>query len=408
MPGANVVNLAVVIGQRLRGAPGAVAAVAGLLVGPSILVIALALAYRSLAGTALVHNALEGTAAAAVGLLIAMGLASARQVAQGNRPIAAAARCTAAAALAILVAVFRPRRSAAPADGADRVVSRAAQHCVDATSPPRRHRWTRPMTDDGRTLAALVFVFVPLSLVSVGGGPAIFAEMQNQAVVVQGWTTEREFADLFAISRAAPGPGVLLVTLIGWNAAGWLGALVASLAFFLPSSLLIYGAARVWNRYRGSRWHAAVEAGFAPIAAGLVFAGAACDPPVGERRPPDLGRRHSGRGGPILAAEPASARTARHRCVRVRSLRPRDMTRGDSCCRRASRRRSSTRLAEVCPSPHRTNQLASGVTMPVMRMPPSMSAPTPVWNWMMVSFPTCTKLISPGVPEKAFCPMKVN
>jgi chromate transporter len=66
----------------------------------------------------------------------------------------------------------------------------------------------------------------------------------------------------------------LLVTLIGWNAAGWMGALVASLAFFLPSSLLIYGAARVWNRYRGSRWHAAVEAGVAPIAAGLVFAGA--------------------------------------------------------------------------------------------------------------------------------------
>ena len=129
------------------------------------------------------------------------------------------------------------------------------------------------MTDDGRTLAALAFVFVPLSLVSVGGGPAIFAEMQNQAVVVHGWTTEREFADLFAISRAAPGPGVLLVTLIGWNAAGWLGAIVASLAFFLPSSLLIYGAARVWNRYRGSRWHAAVEAGLAPIAAGLVFAG---------------------------------------------------------------------------------------------------------------------------------------
>jgi chromate transporter len=80
MPGANVVNLAVVIGQRLRGAPGAVAAAAGLLAGPSVLVITLALAYRSLAGAALVHKALEGTAAAAVGLLIAMGIVSARQV----------------------------------------------------------------------------------------------------------------------------------------------------------------------------------------------------------------------------------------------------------------------------------------------------------------------------------------
>jgi chromate transporter len=98
--------------------------------------------------------------------------------------------------------------------------------------------------------------------------------MQHQAVVVHGWMTQREFADLFAISRAAPGPGALLATLIGWQAAGWLGVLVVSLAFFLPSSLLVYATAHVWNRWRGSRLHSAVEAGLAPIALGLVLAGA--------------------------------------------------------------------------------------------------------------------------------------
>jgi chromate transporter len=120
---------------------------------------------------------------------------------------------------------------------------------------------------------ALALVFVPLSLVSIGGGPSVFAEMQQQAVFVHGWLTQREFADLFAISRATPGPGVLLVTLIGWQAAGWVGALVASLAFFVPSSLLVYGVACVWNRWRGTAWHMAIEEGFAPIAVGLVFAG---------------------------------------------------------------------------------------------------------------------------------------
>jgi chromate transporter len=129
------------------------------------------------------------------------------------------------------------------------------------------------MADDDRTLLALFAAFAPLSLVSIGGGPSVFAEMQHQAVL-HGWTTAREFADLFAISRAAPGPGSTLATLVGWKAAGWRGALVVSLAFFLPSSLLIYGAGRIWNRWRGSVWHAAVEAGFVPIAAGLVLAGA--------------------------------------------------------------------------------------------------------------------------------------
>jgi chromate transporter len=128
--------------------------------------------------------------------------------------------------------------------------------------------------DDSRTLVALVLVFAPLSLVSIGGGPATLAEMQHQAVAVHGWVTQREFADLFVLSRAAPGPGALLSTLIGWRAAGWLGAVIVSLAFFLPSSALVCLAGRFWDRWRGSDWHAALEEGFIPVAAGLVLAGA--------------------------------------------------------------------------------------------------------------------------------------
>ena len=63
------------------------------------------------------------------------------------------------------------------------------------------------MPDDTRTLLTLALVFVPLSLLSIGGGASLLADMEYQSVTVQGWTTRREFADLFAISRAAPGPG---------------------------------------------------------------------------------------------------------------------------------------------------------------------------------------------------------
>ena len=41
----------------------------------------------------------------------------------------------------------------------------------------------------------------------------------------------------------------------------------------LPSSLVVYGAARLWGRCRGSVWHAAVERGLAPVAAGLLLSG---------------------------------------------------------------------------------------------------------------------------------------
>lgn len=129
------------------------------------------------------------------------------------------------------------------------------------------------MPDELKTLLALALVFAPLSLLSIGGGASLLAEIEHQSVTVHGWTTQREFADLFAISRAAPGPGSMLTTLIGWKVAGIPGALAATVALYLPSSLLVYGAARLWGRWRGSVWHAAVERGLAPIAAGLILAG---------------------------------------------------------------------------------------------------------------------------------------
>jgi len=123
-------------------------------------------------------------------------------------------------------------------------------------------------------LWTLFVLFVPLSFLSVGGGASILAPLQHDTVEVRHWLTQRDFVDLFAISRAAPGPGSMLVTLIGWKLAGWSGALTASLAFFLPSSLLCYGFASLWNRYRHAAWHETVERGLAPIATGLILSGA--------------------------------------------------------------------------------------------------------------------------------------
>ena len=120
---------------------------------------------------------------------------------------------------------------------------------------------------------ALVTVFVPLSLVSFGGGTSILAGIQHQAVDVHHWITAREFIDLFAISRAAPGPGSMLTPLIGWQVWGWTGALIATVAIYMPCSILCYGAALIWRRHRGKRWHTALEEGLSPVGIGLVLAG---------------------------------------------------------------------------------------------------------------------------------------
>ena len=122
-------------------------------------------------------------------------------------------------------------------------------------------------------LLALIAILAPLSIASIGGAASVYAPLQYQTVDVQQWLTGQEFIDLFAIARVTPGPGTMLATLIGWKVAGLAGALVATLALFLPATVLCYAVARVWNRYRGKPWHAAFEQGLAPIGAGLLFAG---------------------------------------------------------------------------------------------------------------------------------------
>jgi chromate transporter len=123
-------------------------------------------------------------------------------------------------------------------------------------------------------LLGLILVFAPLSLVSFGGGQAIIADMQVQVVEVQGWMTAQQFADIFALSRAAPGPSTLIAALIGWQVAGFAGALVGTLAIYVPSSIVMYGAIRWWQSRADSPWRSALQRGLAPIAMGLVFAGA--------------------------------------------------------------------------------------------------------------------------------------
>ncbi len=128
------------------------------------------------------------------------------------------------------------------------------------------------MRDD--VLLTVFLVFLPLSFMSLGGGASIVAPVYQEAVEIHAWMTSRQFIDYFALSRAAPGPGAMIFTLVGWAAAGWWGALVATLTVYVPTSVLTYVVAGAWNRYRGTKIHTALERGLAPVALGLITAAA--------------------------------------------------------------------------------------------------------------------------------------
>jgi chromate transporter len=132
---------------------------------------------------------------------------------------------------------------------------------------------------DWHQLLAVIWDFLSLSLFSLGGGNTLLNEYHHMAVDQYCWLTSRQFADIYAIAEAAPGPSSMIVGLLGMGAAvkegplwGVLSGLMAELAILLPSTLLMVAAALSWNRLRHSPWRLAFERGLGPITLGILFA----------------------------------------------------------------------------------------------------------------------------------------
>jgi chromate transporter len=121
-------------------------------------------------------------------------------------------------------------------------------------------------------LLPIARVFAILSLVSIGGVNAVLPEIRRQVVDVQGWMNDTAFANLFAISHVAPGPNIIMVSLIGFQLAGLAGLLVATLAIMLPSCSLAFIAGRVVTRWSDQRWIRLLKEGLVPVALGLILA----------------------------------------------------------------------------------------------------------------------------------------
>ena len=130
------------------------------------------------------------------------------------------------------------------------------------------------MKTDGGALVTLAGFFAVLSLFAIGGGNSAVPEMHRFSVDVQHWLTDRQFADTFALAQLTPGPNLIIVALIGYHVAGVAGALVAMLAMCGPTGVFAFFVGRASDRFKQSRWHAALSHGLVPVTVGLIASSA--------------------------------------------------------------------------------------------------------------------------------------
>jgi len=121
-------------------------------------------------------------------------------------------------------------------------------------------------------LLGLFLSFLMLSLLAVGGAITVAPEMHRLMVEQMGLLTDAQFNASIAIAQAAPGPNVLFVAVLGYQAAGLAGAVATFGGIMLPSTTLALAAARWGQARRDRRGVLAFKAGMAPIVIALMFA----------------------------------------------------------------------------------------------------------------------------------------
>src|SRR3981189_3743170 len=115
------------------------------------------------------------------------------------------------------------------------------------------------MNSAANPILTLAWTFGVMSRFAVGGANAAIPEMHRLAVDVQHWMSDKQFADVFAISQLSPGPNVLIVTLIGYCVGVAAGALVATLAMRGPLAILANFVSPLMTLSSHSRWPAIIQ-----------------------------------------------------------------------------------------------------------------------------------------------------
>jgi chromate transporter len=122
-----------------------------------------------------------------------------------------------------------------------------------------------------RTLYHLATVMLRIDLFAFGGGFASLPLMFHEIVNVKGWLDGKTFMDGIALGQITPGPIVITATFVGYLVRGFVGSLVATLAIFTPSFVILVAATPFFDRLKDARYFSGATRGILASFVGLLF-----------------------------------------------------------------------------------------------------------------------------------------
>ncbi len=239
VPGPNAVEMASHIGFVRAGWPGLVAGGASFILPAFLINLALSWVYVRFGALPQVGAVFYGISPTVMAIILAATYRLGRTALKGRRFLALGILCLAAALL-----------------GANEVlILLAAGVAAVALSAVERHwpwqvaallGWgplagalSAPAAWLDDRLVQLGLFFLKVGALLFGSGMVLFAFIQRDVVGRYGWLTQQQLLDAIAVGQMTPGPVLSSATFIGYLVEGLPGAVVATVAVFLPSFLIV-------------------------------------------------------------------------------------------------------------------------------------------------------------------------
>lgn len=120
-------------------------------------------------------------------------------------------------------------------------------------------------------LFILFFLFFKIGALTFGGGYVAIPFIKQEFVDFRHYLSEKEFLVGVGISQITPGPVAIIATFIGYKLGGILGSIIATIAIFLPSGIMLYFVIKLYQKIKKNFYIQSFLFGVKPAIVGFIF-----------------------------------------------------------------------------------------------------------------------------------------
>ena len=275
IPGPNSTEMVVHVGYRRAGVAGAIVAGATFIAPAFVMMIALSWAYFRWGDVASISDLFDGIKPAVIAIL---ALTLWRLLKTSVRDVPQLLLMAGAGGLAYVFTAWEPLILVAAGIVGVALYARPQESVLSSM------RVVVPWPLLGLPLAAaflawhpgtvgsLALVFLRAGALLFGGGYVLLPLIQSAVTKQYGWVTQKQLLDGVALGQATPGPIIITATFVGYAAAGFAGAIVATVTVFAPAFVFAICAANFLERVRSWKIATAFLKGVGPAVVGTIAA----------------------------------------------------------------------------------------------------------------------------------------